>query len=332
MAVGLATATLILAGVRLTKLMRALRALTFKRHRQAITDQLTGLGNRRALFDILNAWFAEQHADGPDARSLSFLFIDLDRFKEINDSFGHPVGDELLRLLGQRLSGALRDGDALMRLGGDEFAALLLDTGPAEAEAIAKRLSDALKDPFKLESVSVQIGASIGIAHAPGDAEDAEGLVLRADLAMYRAKLTGDAYTRYDPTVDEHGNLLRLADGLRTAIAEDQLVLRYQPQLDLRTGTVPAVEALLRWTHPEHGEIPPTRFIAIAEQSGLMPGLTEWVLDNAVAQCAEWQGQGSEVVVSVNISPTNLLDPGFPDAVGRSSSATASARTGWCSR
>ena len=314
-AVGLATATLILAGVRLTKLMRALRALTFKRHRQAITDQLTGLGNRRALFDILNAWFAEQHAGDPDTRSLSFLFIDLDRFKEINDSFGHPVGDELLRLLGQRLSGALRDGDALMRLGGDEFAALLLDTGPAQAEAIAKRLSDALKDPFKLESVSVQIGASIGIAHAPGDAEDAEGLVLRADLAMYRAKLTGDAYTRYDPTVDEHGNLLRLADGLRTAIAEDQLVLRYQPQLDLRTGTVPAVEALLRWTHPEHGEIPPTRFIAIAEQSGLMPALTEWVLDNAITQCAEWQGQGSEVVVSVNISPTNLLDAGFPDTV-----------------
>ena len=314
-AVALASATLILAGVRLARLMHSLRTLTLKRHRQAITDQLTGLGNRRALFDVLNVWFAEQEAGDSGARSLSFLFIDLDRFKEINDSFGHPVGDELLRLLGQRLRQALRDGDALMRLGGDEFAALLLDADPARAEAIAKRLSDALEHPFTLESLAVQIGASIGIANAPGDAQDAEGLVLRADLAMYRAKLTGDAYTRYDPNVDEHGNLLRLADGLRTAIAENQLVLRYQPQLDLRTGAVPAVEALLRWTHPEHGEIPPTRFVAIAEQSGLMPALTDWVLDHAIAQCAEWQGQGSEIVVSVNISPTNLLDPGFPGTV-----------------
>ncbi len=314
-AVALAATTLVLAGVRLTKLMHALRALTLKRHQQAITDQLTSLGNRRALFDALNAWFADRQAGESGGRSLSFLFIDLDRFKEINDSFGHPTGDELLRLVGDRLKDALREGDALMRLGGDEFAALLLDTDPAVTEKIAQRLSDTLERPFTLESVNVGVGASIGIAHSPGDAQDPEGLVLRADLAMYRAKLTGEPYTRYDPIVDEHGNLLRLAEGLRTAIAEDQLVLRYQPQLDLRSGAVVAVEALLRWAHPEHGEIPPTRFIAVAEQSGLMADLTEWVLDHAIAQCAEWQGQGMEIAVSVNISPTNLLDPGFPGVV-----------------
>lgn len=314
-AVTLAAITLMLAGARLTKLMHSLRALTYKRYQQAITDQLTGLGNRRALFNGLHAWFAEQNAGDSGGRRLSFLFIDLDRFKEINDSFGHPTGDELLRLLGQRLRGALRDDDTLMRLGGDEFAALLLDADRAQTLAIATRLSTALEQPFALDSVSVQIGASIGIARAPADAQDAETLVSRADLAMYRAKLTGEDYACYDPDLDEHGNLLRLAEELRIAISDNQLVLRFQPQLDLRTGAVRAVEALLRWAHPEHGEIPPMRFLAIAEQTGLMGPLTEWVLDNAIAQCAEWQKEGSEITVSVNISPTNLLDPVFPAQV-----------------
>ncbi len=311
-AVALSAATLFLVGIRLTKLMHSLRALTFKRYQQAVTDQLTGLGNRRALFDALHAWFADESEDEQGARTLSFLFIDLDRFKEINDSFGHPVGDELLRLVGDRLKGALRDGDTLMRLGGDEFAALLLGAGVEQTRSVAHRLSDALQQPFLLESVSVQVGASVGIAHAPADAEDPDTLVSRADLAMYRAKLTGEAWISYDPEVDEHGNLLRLADELRSAISGDELILRYQPQLDLRTGAVRAVEALLRWAHPEHGEIPPMRFISIAEQAGLMGPLTEWVLDHAVGQCATWLAEGSEIIVSVNISPTNLLDPEFP--------------------
>ncbi len=314
-AIGFAAATLALVGVRLTKLLRSLRALTFKRYQQAITDPLTGLGNRRYLFDALHAWFGARSGVDDDGQRLAFLFIDLDRFKEINDSFGHPAGDELLRLLGARLKGALREGDTLMRLGGDEFAVLLIDAGAHEAEAAAARLSDALQNAFVLDSVSVRIGASIGIAHAPADARDAEMLVSCADRAMYRAKLTGETFASYDPNIDEHGNLLRLADELAIAIAQDALVLRYQPQLDLRTGTIRAVEALLRWAHPEHGEIPPMRFIAIAEQAGLMGKLTEWVLDRAIAQCARWHREGREIVVSVNISPTNLLDPGFPAAV-----------------
>jgi diguanylate cyclase (GGDEF)-like protein len=311
-AVGLAAATLALVGIRLTKLMHSLRALTFKRYQQSVTDQLTGLGNRRYLYDALHSWFVSQASADAPAQQLSFLFIDLDRFKEINDSFGHPAGDELLRLLGARLKEALRDGDTLMRLGGDEFAALLIDADAEQTEAVATRLSEALKEPFVLDVVSAQVGASIGVAHAPADALDPDTLVSRADVAMYRAKLTGEPFASYDPTIDEHGNLLRLADELRAAIAEDELMLRYQPQLDLHTGTVRAVEALLRWAHPEHGDIPPMRFIRVAEQAGLMGPLTEWVLDTAVAQCAAWRREGTEIVVSVNISPTNLLDPGFP--------------------
>jgi diguanylate cyclase len=314
-AIGFAAATLALVGVRLTKLMRSLRALTFKRYQQAVTDSLTGLGNRRYLFEALHAWFSARSGVDDDGERLAFLFIDLDRFKEINDSFGHPAGDELLRLLGARLKGALREGDTLMRLGGDEFAGLLIDVDAEEAEAVAVRLGEALEDPFILDSVSVRIGASIGIAHAPSDAQQPDVLVACADRAMYRAKLTGETFTSYDPNIDEHGNLLRLADELAIAIAQDALVLRYQPQLDLHTGRIRAVEALLRWAHPEHGEIPPMRFIAIAEQAGLMGKLTEWVLDRAIAQCARWHEEGKDVVVSVNISPTNLLDPGFPTVV-----------------
>jgi EAL domain-containing protein (putative c-di-GMP-specific phosphodiesterase class I) len=166
-----------------------------------------------------------------------------------------------------------------------------------------------------LDSVSVQVGASIGIAHAPGDAVDPDKLLYCADRAMYRAKLTGEAFTFYDPELDEHGNLLRLAEDLREAIEQDLLTLRYQPQLNLRTGEVRAVEALLRWPHPSHGEIPPLRFIPIAEQAGLMGVLTAWVLDRAISQCAIWHADGREVSVSVNISPTNLLDPAFPTLV-----------------
>jgi diguanylate cyclase (GGDEF)-like protein len=314
-AVSLATLTLALVGVRLGRLLGTLRALTRRRHQQAVTDQLTGIGNRRYLFDVLEGWFAEQEAEGVGGRQLAFLFIDLDRFKEINDSFGHPAGDELLRQVGSRLRLALRDGDALVRLGGDEFAVLLIDTGPREAAAIAQRITEQMTDPFELDAVSVGIGASIGIARAPADAQAPDSLVSCADLAMYRAKLTGEPYTLYEPSVDDTGNLLRLAEELREAIEGDQLVLHYQPQLDLRTGEVTAVESLLRWAHPDHGLIPPARFLPVAEQANLMAPLTRWVLDRAIAQCAVWLEDLAEVAVSVNISPSNLLDPGFSAVV-----------------
>jgi diguanylate cyclase (GGDEF)-like protein len=314
-AVSLATLTLALVGVRLGRLLGSLRALTLRRHQQAVTDQLTGIGNRRYLFDILEGWFAEQGAAvadaDPDGRELAFLFIDLDRFKEINDSFGHPAGDELLRQVGIRMRAALRETDALVRLGGDEFAALLIDTGTEEAAAIATRITEQLTEPFELDAVSVGIGASIGVARAPADARDADTLVSCADLAMYRAKLSGEPFALYESGVDDSGNMLKLAEELQEAIDGDGLLLHYQPQLDLRTGRVLAVEALLRWQHPEHGLLPPARFVPVAEQTNLMAPLTRWVLARALGQCAAWLQSAGDVAVSVNISPSNLLDPGF---------------------
>jgi diguanylate cyclase (GGDEF)-like protein len=314
-AVALASATLAVVGVRLALSVRGLRTLTQERQHQSVTDHLTGLGNRRFLFDVLDGFFAE-HADGSiRQRRLAFLYVDLDRFKEINDSFGHPAGDELLRQLGARFRRTLRPTDALVRLGGDEFAVVLMDADADDATTIARQLSANLDEPFRLDAVGVQIGASIGIARAPSDATDSDGLVACADVAMYRAKLRGEPFAVYQPQFDDNGNLLRLAEDLRVAVAEGGLALHYQPQLDVRSGRILAHEALLRWNHPRLGEIPPLKFLPLAEQAGMMRELTGWVLDQALAQCARWRNAGDPVAVSVNISATNLIDVGFTGAV-----------------
>jgi diguanylate cyclase (GGDEF)-like protein len=314
-AVGLAAATLAVVGIRLTASVHGLRSLTHERQHQSVTDHLTGLGNRRYLFGVLEAFFAG-HADSSiRQRRMAFLYIDLDGFKEINDSFGHPAGDELLRQLGKRFTGALRATDALVRLGGDEFAAVLMDADADDATTIAQQLSERLDEPFVLDAVSVRIGASIGIARAPDDATDGDGLVACADVAMYRAKLRDEAFALYEQDFDDKGNLLRLAEELRLAVAEGELALHYQPQLDINTGEILAVEALVRWPHPRLGLIPPLKFLPLAEQAGLMKDLTRWVLDRALAQCASWRNEGAEVAVSVNISASNLIDAGFARTV-----------------
>jgi diguanylate cyclase (GGDEF)-like protein len=310
-AVGLATAALTVVGVRLVLSVGGLRTLTQERHRQSVTDDLTGLRNRRYLFHILDAFFAED--DG--TRRLAFLFLDLSHFKEINDSFGHPAGDEVLRQLGARLEGSLRDSDLLVRLGGDEFAIVLMDADAGVATLIAQRLTDSLTNPFVLDGVSMHIGASIGIALAPADAADANRLVWCADVAMYRAKLGGLPIALYDQDLDDGGNRLGLADELRVAVNEGLLELHYQPQLDLRTGEILAVEALVRWPHPRLGLVPPLKFLPLAEDADLMGRLTTWVLTEALEQCAAWRAAGRAMVVSVNISATNLLEAGFTDRV-----------------
>jgi diguanylate cyclase (GGDEF)-like protein len=315
-ALGLATATLIVAGIRLALSVRGLRTLTLERHRLSVTDHLTGLGNRRYLFDVLDAYFAEETvaAPVPEGR-LAFLFIDLDHFKEINDSFGHPAGDEVLKQLGARLAGALRASDVFVRIGGDEFAALLMDADADHAIEAARRLSASLKEPFVLDSVRAQLGASIGIALAPADATDTAGLVWCADVAMYRAKLGSSPFALYEPDF-ENENRLRLAEELRAAVQEGQLVLHYQPQLDLRNGEILTVEALVRWPHATLGLIPPLKFLPLAEEAGLMGALTRWVLGQALEQCASWRTTGRRMAVSVNVSATNLLDDGFTEVVG----------------
>jgi diguanylate cyclase (GGDEF)-like protein len=314
---GLAAATLVLAGVRSALSLVGLRALTDQRRRESVTDQLTGLGNRRALFQLLDAFLAEQ--DDPDAkpRSLAFLFVDLDRFKEVNDSFGHPTGDELLRRLGARLEDSLRSSDLVVRLGGDEFAVALLDGDTDYAATVAGRLTARIEEPFLLGSVRAQIGASIGIAVFPSDATDTADLVRCADLAMYRAKLEGKPFAIYQEDLDGAANRLQLVEELRDAIEQRQLELHYQPQVDLTDGSINSVEALVRWIHPRLGFIPPLEFIALAEEAGLMGALTALVLDEALFQCASWHGAGRHLTVSVNISSSDLMNPDFPDLVQR---------------
>jgi diguanylate cyclase (GGDEF)-like protein len=314
-AVGLATATLLTVGIRLTLSVRSLRLLTEKRHRQAITDELTGLGNRRQLFNLLDAFFAD-YAD-PDTvdRRLSLLYVDLDHFKEINDSFGHSAGDALLRQLGPRLISRLRSTDVLVRVGGDELAVLIMDTDSDYAASVAQRLIAELDQPFELDTLSVRVGASIGIASAPTDATDSAGLLRCADLAMYRAKVGPAPYETYRREVDDDGNRLRLVDELRDAILAGDLEVFYQPQIDLVTGERSAMEALVRWPHERLGLIPPLDFIPLAEEAGLMQSLTALVLERAVEQCAAWHADGQMLSVSVNVSATNLLDSGFSGSV-----------------
>jgi diguanylate cyclase len=314
-AIGLATATLITVGIRLALSVRRLRSLTELRHRQAITDELTGLGNRRQLFNLLDAFFADYADPETVDRPLSLLYVDLDHFKEINDSFGHSAGDEVLRQLGPRLTAHLRATDALVRVGGDELAVLIMDTDATYAASVAERLIAELEQPFVLDALSVRVGASIGIASAPVDATDSAGLLRCADLAMYRAKVGPSAFELYRHDVDDDGNRLRLVDELRDAILAGDLQVHYQPQIDLVTGKLSAMEALVRWPHARLGLVPPLDFIPLAEEAGLMQSLTALVLERAVEQCAAWRAAGEIVTVSVNVSATNLLDSGFSESV-----------------
>ena len=314
-AVGLATATLITVGIRLALSVRSLQLLTEKRHRQAITDELTGLGNRRQLFNLLDAFFVDYADPETVDRRLSLLYVDLDHFKEINDSFGHAAGDALLRQLGPQLISRLRASDVLVRVGGDELAVLIWDTDSDYAASVAERLIAELDQPFELDTLSVRVGASIGIASAPSDATDSTGLLRCADLAMYRAKVGPAPYEIYRREVDDDGNRLRLVDELRDAILAGDLDVYYQPQIDLVTGERSAMEALVRWPHPRLGLIPPLDFIPLAEEAGLMQSLTALVLERAVEQCAAWQAGGQPLTVSVNVSATNLLDSGFSGSV-----------------
>ncbi|MEO8899001.1 MAG: bifunctional diguanylate cyclase/phosphodiesterase [Candidatus Dormibacter sp.] len=315
LALGLALATLATVGLRLALSVRRLRALTEERHRQAMTDELTGLGNRRQLFSLLDSFFADNADTRTAQRDLAFLFIDLDHFKEINDSFGHAAGDDLLRQLGPRLASSLRPTDILVRVGGDEFGVLIMDATPRYASSVAERLMARLEEPFVLDSVTVGISASIGIATAPTDATESTGLLRSADLAMYRAKLGISSIEIYTQAIDDGGNRLRLVEELRAAVGEGGFVLHYQPQLDLRSGEISAVEALVRWPHPRLGLVPPLDFLPLAEEAGLMQPLTALIFDSALAQCAAWHADGRRLTVSVNVSPSNLLDPGFVDSV-----------------
>jgi diguanylate cyclase (GGDEF)-like protein len=313
-ALWLSVATLLTVGVRLAISARSLRILTEERHRQAHTDELTSLGNRRQLFHILDVFFADQ-VGLAEQRELAFLFVDLNHFKEINDSFGHPAGDELLRQLGPRLTRAVGASGSVVRLGGDELAVVLMDADANEAIVVAKRILAEIEQPFVLHKINASVGASIGIALVPSNASDGPGLLWCADVAMYRAKLGNTRYVFYDQDLDGGEDQPNLLDELRVAVQDGAFVLHYQPQLDLRTGQVLAVEALVRWPHPKLGLVPPMKFLPLAEEAGLMWPLTTWVLNEALSQCAAWRAEDRVLAVSVNVATTDLLEVGFIDLI-----------------
>ncbi len=251
------------------------------------------------------------------------LLVDLDSFKEINDTLGHPVGDVLLTQLGPRLSEALRPQDVLARLGGDEFGILLAaGTQPGAALEVAARIRTIIDRPFVLDGMSVRMGASIGIAVSPDHGVDPALLLQRADIAMYQAKASRCGHQIYAADRDQNTrDRLALVDDLRDAIDARALEVFYQPQAELRTGRVCAAEALVRWRHPERGLLSPDVFLPLIERAGFMPALTTFVLDQALAQCRAWLDAGFELTVAVNLSATNLIDTGLAaqvaDLLGR---------------
>ena len=250
----------------------------------------------------------------PGRRAL--LLLDLDKFKEVNDSLGHHVGDLLLIDVGARLRRELDQRDLLARLGGDEFAVLLRNTDRDRAARVAVQLRDALAEPFVLAGMALHSSVSIGIAAFPDDGLDLSSLLRKADIALYKAKSSGEGHHLYGSADDTHGaDRLRTMDELRTAMTTDGLVLHYQPKADLPSGDVRGVEALVRWQHPTRGLLYPDDFIGLVEEAGLMREMTRIVLAQALDQVAAWRARGRHLTVAVNLSASSLVDAGLPDEV-----------------
>ncbi len=277
---------------------------------QATHDALTGLPNRVLFLDELAQAIGtvQRHGD-----VVAMIMMDLDRFKEINDTLGHHFGDDLLKEIGRRLKATVRESDTVARLGGDEFAVAFFANERFTSAEMAVRLSHALEAPFVLAGVSIEINASIGIALCPDHASDAETLMKRADVAMYDAKKTHSPFAMYEPGRDEH-SLRRLAilSELRNAVARDELTLHYQPKIEVRVDKAVHAEALVRWRHPVHGILAPDEFIPLAEQSGNIGMITKWVLRKAIADCGEWNAAGLNLTVAVNLSVLDLFDSELP--------------------
>jgi len=310
---GLGTAALLvgitIAGFvsrRVTRQARQLEA-------QAMYDLLTGLPNRSLLHDRLQHEIAlskREHA------SFGVVLMDLDRFKEVNDTLGHDVGDEVLREVGRRLKEAIRAEDTVARLGGDEYVLLIHNLDPEDAELIANKIFAALDKPFHWQNQSIDLGASMGLSFYPSQCDDAGGLLRCADIAMYVAKRSGQGYALYSPDQElTSRDDLSLKSELREAIQSDQLSLYYQPQINHRSQCVVGLEALIRWHHPQRGFLGPDSFIPLAEEAGLIGPLTLWVLKTALKQLAVLRREGHALTMAVNLSARNLHDMSLPGSV-----------------
>jgi diguanylate cyclase (GGDEF)-like protein len=287
-----------------------------EKEHQAMHDALTGLPNRTLFQRRLQEAIADAEQDGS---ALGVMIMDLDHFKEINDTLGHHYGDLLLQAIGPRLSSVLRPGDLMARLGGDEFGVVLPKLGDDQiAIHVAERLMEEMEHPVVVEGIALDVSASIGIAMFPVHSDDVETLLRRADVAMYAAKEAGGGHEVYSPALDKNSpSRLTLIGQVRPAIDNEEFFLHYQPKARLSDGRVTGVEALIRWQHPERGLVPPDEFIPLVERTVLLRPLTQFVLNEALQQWHQWSHTGMQLEVAVNLSPRSLLDPQLPDVVGQ---------------
>jgi diguanylate cyclase (GGDEF)-like protein len=301
------------------RLIDQLSREVMEREFQALHDALTGLPNRTMFMERV-----AQATDRPSQDGFAVLLLDLDGFKDVNDTLGHDSGDLLLEEVARRLPRTVPEGATIARLGGDEFGVLLPDVATeADARAIAHEIREVVALPYEIAGMTIESGGSIGVARWPDHAEDVSALLKCVDVAMYDAKTTAEGIATYDPDRDGHSlRRLSLAAQLRRAIENEELMVYYQPKARLSDGEIIGVEALARWRHAEHGMVPPDEFVAIAERTGLIGPLTGFVLRTAVEQCAQWRRDGHELTVAVNLSVRNLLDLDLPAYVGRLLSLT----------
>jgi diguanylate cyclase (GGDEF)-like protein len=280
----------------------------------AYEDALTGLPNRAMFNDRLAIALGKARTDGTP---VALLMIDLDRFKFVNDTLGHDIGDLLLRQVGTRMSELIGDSDDLVaRLGGDEFGILLNHEDFIGAQRIAERLLKALEQPFSVAQQTFDMTGSIGIVAFPEHGGDINTLLRHADIAMYAAKRTRSGFAVYQTGQDEQiAEHLSLMSEMRRAVENDELVLHYQPKMSLASGSVQHVEALVRWNHPKRGLLAPIHFIPFAEQTGYVKMITNWVLNKAIAQCATWESLGLSMQIAVNVSVRDLVQPELPQTI-----------------
>ncbi len=294
----------------ITERKRQQRAL----EHQATHDALTDLPNRVMLQSRMAGAISSARRGG---RPFAFMILDLDRFKEVNDTLGHQVGDVLLKEIAVRLVRPLGPDDTIARLGGDEFAVIIPGADRERAGVMAERLIGTLREPFRLQDLTLMVDTSIGIAMYPEHGTEASLLVQRADVAMYVSKKVRNTVSFYDPVADFNSvRHLTLKGQLGQAVDEGLLVLHYQPKISTNTGRVEGVEALVRWSHPQLGLVSPIEFIPLAEYTGLIKPITHWVLETALRQCAAWRSRGLDLPISVNCSARNLLEEDLPGAIG----------------
>ncbi len=309
-------------GGQLTHWVAFLRDVTLMRHEvlslrhQATHDALTGLPNRTMLFDALEMALDSARGNGS---VLALLLMDLDRFKEVNDTLGHYFGDALLQQVAFRLRNQLRGDDVVARLGGDEFAVVMPQAIDANnVAASARRILDTLEQPFVIEGQVLEVGASIGISLFPEHGSDARTLLRRADVAMYAAKQKQSGFSFHrDGHESRSPDQLGLVVELRHAVERGELIAYYQPKLHMRSGIMTRAEVLMRWEHPVRGHVMPNEFIPLAERTGLIRGMTDWVLDHAIGQCRVWIDAGAPIHIAVNVSARSLLDQTLPGTVQR---------------